>query len=73
MLVQRVRRRTVIPFVGAGLSCGFFPMWERLIEELMEKLGLPQMKGEKMPVKTEVIRDALRKRERESSGKRDVE
>ena len=71
MLVQRVRGRTVIPFVGAGLSCGLLPMWDRLIEQLLEKLGLPQMKGEKMPVKTEVIRDALRKKERERTDKKD--
>jgi hypothetical protein len=73
MLVQRVRGRTVIPFVGAGLSCGLLPMWDGLVEQLLEKLGLPQMKGEKMPVKTEVIRDALRKKERERTGKKDDE
>ena len=62
MLLERVRGRTVVPFVGAGLSCSVLPLWDKLVDRVLERLEMPTMKGERLPVKTEFIREELDRR-----------
>ncbi len=47
MLLERVRERTVVPWVGAGASCKIFPLWEKLLCDLWVSNKLKKSKKEK--------------------------
>jgi hypothetical protein len=63
VLMERVRARTVVPFLGAGLSADLLPVWSTLIESVAETvLGSNPWRGDNSldnSIKVEVIRDKL--------------
>ena len=59
MLLERVRARTVVPFLGAGLSVNTLPLWGPLIEDLSRSVGLQDDTNLSNDVKTEAIRAKL--------------
>jgi hypothetical protein len=67
LLLERVRARRVIPFVGAGLSADQLPSWEELIRKLWEEQARlsheelqPVLDKHALTVVAEFIRAALR-------------
>ena len=62
MLLERVRVRTVVPFLGAGLSADLLPLWDPLISDVSESvLGdeADSIDPKRNDIKTEAIRTKL--------------
>ena len=65
MLLQRIRSRRVVPFVGAGLSMPLLPSWWDVLKKVGENLDMDLSESkESAPVITEMLREkVLRKKQ----------
>ena len=62
MLLERVRARTVVPFLGAGLSADLLPLWDPLISDVSKSVLGDEADGidpKHNDIKTEAIRTKL--------------
>lgn len=60
MLLQRIRSRRVVPFVGAGNSMPLLPSWWQVLNRVAENLGLDlTVCDESAPVVTEMLREKI--------------
>lgn len=70
LLLERTRARSVVPFVGAGMSCPLLPGWMGLLKKVADRLNCPVAgsctecgnPGEQLPVLTEILRERLETR-----------
>lgn len=60
ILLQRIRARQVVPFIGAGMSMPLLPSWWQVLEKVAENIGLDLSNcKESAPVITEMLREKI--------------